>query len=290
MGWNQSATRIEELREMTGRDPRGTLAEIEAALEAQPSPTYRASLYGLKSACLRHLGQNEASAEALDIGDGLRRVGPLARADLSNHRSSLLSLQEDWTGAIEAANKALSLLPPEKPVKTIKTAWGRRQQRTRQARAAAAYMHRGQARLGTGGTGDIQRAHQDATKALEIAPTLRTRQAAVTLLAHAIIKGGGVDDLRRAGQLLEKTAKDIPRSDLIATAQVRWCRALILARFGSLEQAESFLTKSIDTFRDLGAVTEYRNATKALVWLIRDRQGNPDRARFMAKKLHDEAP
>jgi hypothetical protein len=197
----------------------------------------------------------------------------------------LISLKQ-YDGAIVTSTAALARLP-SLPLKTIKTAWGRRQQQARAAHAATAYIHRG---IACFFIDDLAASLDDARTALTLAPTPRTKVAALTLLAQVTIKTGRIRDLIQVSTLLGRTARELPKRERLAHAQIRACRAIIAARFGALEEAERLLFRSLDTFRDLGAIGAYKQAITALVWVIDERGGRPDRARLVAQQLQQRAP
>lgn len=286
MGWTPAATRIDCLREAVGQHPARALIQVNSALEETTRPSDLVLLYGLRSACLRILGDLTASAEALQAGERVQRASSLSRAELIGYWAALRLDEHRWEEAILEAERMLLLLPSEKPAKTR---WGARQRRHRSTLKAAAHIYRGRAKLI--GYDDTSAAAQDTYIALRIEEVLpRTRLAAVVLLARVVCRGGTYEELIQAAQLLTEATRSFPRSDRIAHSECRICRACIVARFGATAEAERLIGESLREYAALGAKREYMGALEVLFWVISERDGKPNRARLVVRNLRAKAP
>lgn len=294
MGWTPVESRIEELRERIGEDPATAVAQIRAEISRTTSPSQKTYLYGLEMAAARRCGQAPAAWRAYKSAKALRATA-LACAELEAQAASLsLWGEQDLARAalhLEAAFRSLDGVTSTGDSGSAK----RRRQAIRIVQAGLLTIE-GQLALATGAGRAAIAVGLEVLERLQGGPlAARVRLAAVTVIGRAVPKYGTAKELATALAALcaEEEALLRRRSRTVRSlvlCQVRWCRALILARFGSTRKAQRLLLTVIDDLDRIGVREERDRAVASLLWVIEEREGESGRALYMARKLQARNP
>ena len=157
---------------------------------------------------------------------------------------------------------------------------GRRRRRWIQATYAAAHVVRGEIFLHLS-EGSAERAIADALEALRLTANLarasshtrRVHLSAVTLLSALLVRFGSAERVEEALRVVDHAEEvliyrcRVP-PDHVHRIKLKWCRALAIARKGSLVRAERLLLEVIDRLIAGGLKDDAKRAVNALVWVI----------------------
>lgn len=297
MGWTPIERHIEGFRDRLAADPAGIREEIQTLLRQEPSlrPSDRMRLLGLVVAAGKKLDEFDAADEAALAGLAIGSTSAVANADFLLQLGILRMVERRPGEALTAVNRARDLMTAELAKRKPSTKEGRRRRRWIQATKAAAYVVRGEIYLHLS-VGSADRAFADALEALRLTANLvrasshtrRVHLSAVTLLCALLARFGSpemVDEALRVVDHAEETLIYRCRTspDHVHRIKLKWCRALAIARKGSLARAERMLLEVIDRLMAKGLRDDAERAVDALVWVV-EQTRTPGRAGYFVLK------
>ena len=297
MGWSPIERRIEGFRDRLAGDPAGVREEVRDFLQQEtrlrPSDCMR--LWGLVISAGKKLDEFEAADEAALAGLAIGSTSAVANADFLLQLGILRMVEHRPEEALGAVNRAREMMAAELAKRTPSTKEGQRRRRWIQATKAAAYVVRGEIYLHLS-EGSAEKAFADALEALRLTASLvrasshtrRVHLSAVTLLCALLVRFGSAEMVEKvlcvvdhAEEILIYRCRIPP--DHVHRIKLRWCRALAIARKGSLARAERLLLEVIDRLIAGGLKDDAKRAVDALVWVI-EQTRTPGRAGYYVLK------
>ncbi len=237
------------------------------------------------------MGDFDAALSAVDAGreQPLRGRSRFAQGELAWCAAELHLYRNDRDAGRQAADRALRLLRPLTMAPEVTSKGARRKGRLIRANLAAALITSAQVALHL--EGDLYRALADALEALRMAdpryvPSVHF--SAVSAVSFLVTKIGTPKDVVDVLELAAAADRRLPRR--VPTGhphrlRLQGIRALALARFGALEQAERILMGVVAGLREQGLDADADRAGLELLWVVGERAGKVDRARFLRRSL-----
>ncbi|MEM7585027.1 MAG: hypothetical protein AAF560_16655 [Acidobacteriota bacterium] len=300
MGWNAIDQQVQALCDRLARDPATVLLEVMKLLAEERDagclrPSVRLRLFGIAMTAHRRIGDFELAEQAAIEGSMIAARSPIANADYLLHLATLRIVQDRPDDAIRSIDRAAKLMRRElaKPEPTAKESQ-RRRRWMRTAKASSSVL-RGQV-LVLHSKGSVDQVFTETFEALQLTSDLvkatsytrRVHLAAVTVLCSLLVKygtatiaGQAIEILDRAEHVLIYRCRVAP--DHVHRIKLKWCRALVLARLGSLNKAERLLVEVVERLAAQGFENDTQRALDALVWVI-ERTTRPARAGYYELK------
>ncbi len=277
---------------MLAEDPVGARDAIAGLLEETSSPSIRVRAFALLIGAHYRLGDLDAASSALQAGreQPLRgRRSRFAEAELEWHAAELHHCRNDCDAGRRAADRALALFRSLATAAEGRSKGARRKGRLIRAMHAAALITSAQVAVHL--EGDLYRALADALEALSLADprqAARVHLSAVSAVSFLVTKIGTPKDTADVLELAADADRLLSRR--VSTRhphrlKLRGIRALALARFGALEQAERILLAVVAGLRAVGLDTDADRAGLELLWVVGERAGKVDRARYLRRSL-----
>ncbi|MEM7583820.1 MAG: hypothetical protein AAF560_10605 [Acidobacteriota bacterium] len=246
-------------------------------------------------AACRKIGDLETADSIAAEGSMIRTSSVVANAEYLLQTGVLRLVQNRGSDALLLVNRAWQFTARE--LEKIKPTAKESQHRRRwiQATHAAAHVIRGEI-FHDLGIGSAPAAFADALTALQqtsklvkaSAHTRRVNLSALTLLCALLVRFGEAEEVQNFLPVLDDAEQTLiyrcrlPPSH-IHRIKMKWSRALVLARLGAFDKAESLMIEVVQRLQAGGYEDDANRAIDALIWVVQQ-TSMPARAGYFELK------